>query len=171
MKTEFVLGKPTTAQADYLADAVGWAYRAGWKGSMREKARPRLARWVARPSRAAMRSKGLVEFTDETGRFCYLTMHGVAAGETAYKAKHGESAQARAELGMKKEQEAAQARQDRKDKIAHLFRGLYLHRESGFRKKGGKKYRSVAAHLESSSSIQMNEEDLLALGEGIEKLR
>ena len=171
-KTEFVPGKPSTAQADYLADAVGRAYQAGWKGSLRERTAPMIARWASRPTRVSLRAKGLLEMTDgaRARGSLLLTKHGVEAGEAAYEETRGGTAKEGADKAIRLRQEREQAEQDRKDRIKHLFRGLYLKRQAGYGAKS-KKGRSVAAHVEHSSSIQMHVEDLLELGEGIEKLR
>jgi hypothetical protein len=170
-RTEYVPGRPSPSQADLLGEAVLTAYKAGWKGSIREKKAPRLPRWATRPTTSSLRSKGLVQERRE-GEYPVekrLTKYGIAAGEENYKSRFGISAKEQADRAAKAKQEAAQKEQDRKERIKHLFRGLHVSRK--VYGKSGKKARSVVAHLENSSSIHLNSDDLLTLGEEIEKLR
>jgi hypothetical protein len=172
-RTEYVPGKPSSSQAHLLAEAVLIAYKAGWKGSMRENARPSLPGWATLPTISSLRSKGLVEPAEDgkrRGGYKKLTIHGVAAGEATYKATYGISAEDQAEKNAKERQKVEQDAQDRKDRVKHLFRGLHVDRQASYSAKG-KKGRSIAAHIDRSSSIQMNIDDLLVLGEEIEKLR
>lgn len=171
-RTEYVPGKPSSSQAHLLAEAVLIAYKAGWKGSMREKIRPSLPGWATLPTISSLRSKGLVEPAVEGKRRSIgkLTIHGVAAGEETYKETYNISAEDQADKAAKERQKIDQDAQDRKDKVKRLFRGLYVDRQASYSAKG-KKGRSIAAHIDRSSSIQMNIDDLIVLGEGIEKLR
>jgi hypothetical protein len=173
-RTEYVPGKPTRSQSDLLGEAVLMAYKAGWKGSIREKVSPRLPGWATMPTTNSLRSKGLVEPRAE-GEYPVekrLTKYGIAAGEENYKLRFGLSAKEQADRAAKEKQKIAQDAQDRKDKVKHLFRGMHISRGAGFNaKKKGKRGRSIAAHIDRSSSIQMNIDDLIVLGEQIEKLR
>lgn len=60
-KTEYVPGKPTHAQEQLLAESVYRAYERGWKGSLREKTRPKLVSWASFPTLRSLRTKGHVE--------------------------------------------------------------------------------------------------------------
>jgi hypothetical protein len=140
---------------------------------MREKVRPRIPGWGTLPTVNSLRSKGLVEPKSD-GEYRrtpkLLTIYGVAAGEEAYKKTYGISAEEQADKAVKDRQKINQEAQDRKDRVKHLFRGLHTSRQASYAAKG-KKGRSIAAHIDRSSSITMNIDDLIVLGEEIEKLR
>jgi len=168
-KTEFVAGKPTPTQADALLAAIASAYDAGWKGSLRERMAPRVERWTTRPTMMSMRSKGLVELVGGRREANLLTKAGVAVAEKLHRERIGVSAEDAAEGRRERKREKDQALQDRVDHAKHLWRGLSLHR--GFR--GGKNARAkkMATHIDKGYEVRLNLEDLLKLGEQIEKLR
>lgn len=173
MKTEFVPGKPSPAQADLLAHAVFPAYKElGWRGSMSENASPLMPRWSTKPTRVSLRAKGLLEATGCARGDLRLTRAGVRAGEFAYQVKNGHSAKKGAAVVRREREEIKRKIQDRVDCACHLFRGLSLHRGAGFGK-ATKSTRRVTAHIKraNGAEIRLNLDDLLELGEQIEKMR
>jgi hypothetical protein len=170
VKVEIVPGKPSRSQRDVLSMAVYAAYEAGWKGNLREKTAPTVARWATKPTRISLRSKNLIEAAGSPRGGLGLTKFGIEAGETAFAADRGESAEQCAQKRREAVQESKQREKDRLDRAKHLFRGFYLTRQASY---GGKSKagRSVVAHLNRGPSIHMSLDDLLALGEQIEALR
>jgi hypothetical protein len=163
------LPKVTDTQAQCLADSVRIAYRAGWRGNLRSKTAPQLA-WGARPTAKALLAKGLVSLRDGYSlRRAKLTKLGVAVGEAEFKERYGVTSKEQADADAKAKQKEDQERQDRIDRVKHLFRGLSLASTAGYH---GKK-KTMAAHIDyqGGGSIRMDLDDLLVLGEQIEKLR
>jgi len=162
--------KVTPTQSKILAECVKKAYDNGWDGSLQKTTlRPKLGREGTEPTRLAMEAKGLLEWgksSTNSGQF-YLTAAGVAAGNDFYLKRHGGTAEADAKIKRTKEQEEAQAEQDKVDHAAHLFRGL----NSATRARGGTKAMSSRIKKRQWGEVRLSIDDLIALGEGIEKLR
>lgn len=165
--------KATRTQAKVLGDAVKAAYDRGWEGSLRKAGtRPRLETTyrggVTEPTRLAMESKGLVEWTEKPRRGFVLTATGVALGEEFYADRHGVSPKKAAEDVRRKKQQDEQARLDRIDRAKNLFRGLKTSEKRGARSA------SMSARIDAGGNmgeVRLSIDDLIALGEGIEKLR
>lgn len=164
--------RPTPSQAQLLAEGVAIAYRAGWKGSMRENARPSLPKWAPQPTRLSLRGKGLLEPVDHEQSYRHLlkmTKAGVEAGQDAYVEKHGVTAQMAVEKQQEENRKREQDAQDRVDKAKHYFRGFKLSRARfGDKSKNAK---LVTGHIQASGRLDLPLDDLLVLGEQIEKLR
>lgn len=168
-RTEFVPGKPSPAQADLMCQALVDAYAAGWKGRFRENTAPRIARWVPRPTKVSMRSKGLLEMVGSKRDAHLLTKEAIVVVEQLYKERTGQWAELVAEERRQRKQKEDQARQDRVDRAKHLFRGLSIKR--GFRGASTKRSRMMVTHIDHGGEVRLRLEDLLELGEQIEKLR
>jgi hypothetical protein len=174
-------------QAYALSLAVYGAYRAGWNGDVRKRStRPYL-----KPSErffrdrsdsgAMMRgprvrgggflispqtfqslvAKGLVD--GGTGK---LTKKGILAGEERYEKDHGRTAEQGADAHMLEDQAKEQAVQDKIARAKHLFRGFKV-----TRKVDGSKKVSDAIARNGLPNNYFWLDDLIAVGEEIEKLR
>ena len=165
---------PTAAQSMALGNAVWTAYRRGWDGKMGSENTPFLyvGGWnvtgVPLGTRKACVRKMLceeVERRGSSGIWYWLTETGIAAGLADYARRHqGEHPKAKVDADAK---EAKRKQEERKAKVKHakhLFRGLKLERGAG-----GKK--SISAAIDMDGELKLNLDDLIVLGEGIEKLR
>lgn len=164
--------KATRTQAKALADAVKAAYDAGWEGSLRKTAsRPSLRSYrsgITEPTRLAMEAKGLIEWTEKPVRCFVLTSAGVAIGKEFYEERYGVSAEQAAEGVRRKKQADEQAQLDKHRKAQRLFRGLNT------AERRGAKSKSMSSRIKSAgpnNEVRLSMDDLIALGEGIEKLR
>lgn len=164
--------KATRTQAKALADAVKAAYDAGWEGSLRKaSSRPSLRTYrsgISEPTRLAMEAKGLIEWTEKPARCFVLTAAGVAIGKEFYEERHGVSAETAAEGARRKKQAEEQVRVEKHRKAQRLFRGLNT------AERRGAKSKSMSSRIKAAgpvNEVRLNMDDLIALGEGIEKLR
>jgi hypothetical protein len=167
--------KASPTQRVALADAVFIAYEAGWSGSARQRSkRPAMrlkiggfrARGVRKmgvsgPTWDALLTKGLIA-ADGT-----LTKAGVEVGVEDFKERNGDK-----HPGVLAEENAGKrmsARRDKEEKVARakrLLRGLKISekRQGSIR---------LADHI-NENGLSLNAlwlDDLIALGEGIQKLR
>jgi hypothetical protein len=175
VKTKTDPNAPTATQAMALGDAVAAAYRRGWDGKVGGKAAPQLpvGAWnykgVPLGTRRACQRKMLVKVEENPrggGRLWVLTEAGVAAGLADYAARNDgahpkvAAKEARAKEAAKKRDRAAKVK-----KAKHLFRGL---RRSRTAENGSK---AVSAAITENGEVRLSLDDLLVLGEGVEKLR
>lgn len=165
---------PTVTQESVLAQAVYNAYRAGWNGKIGTEHAPALFAGnytrvgVPRGTREAAYRRDLVDRVLKSPQsISYdwpLTEKGIAVGAAYYEKKHGRTAKMAGMEVVQQQKARLKAHADRKKRAKHLFRGLH-------RERGGKGKRSIASAIDESGEIRLNLDDLLVLGEEIEKLR
>lgn len=166
---------PTLTQESVLANAVYSAYKKGWNGKLGSEHSPMLAAGgfgyvgVPRGTREAAYRRDLVDRVLKSPQSVSydwpLTETGVKVGDAYYEKKHGRTAKMAARELVNQENDRRKTHRDRKKRAKHLFRGLSRERTS----RGGK--RSMASAIDESGEVRLNLDDLLALGEDIEKLR
>ncbi|HXU00042.1 MAG TPA: hypothetical protein VN903_03575 [Polyangia bacterium] len=165
---------PTLTQKSVLAQAVFVAYRKGWNGKLGSEYAPTLPEGtfsrvgVPLGTREACERRGLVEAVprspSSTSYTWRLTKLGIEVGDAYYEKKHGETAKKAGRVVIDQEKARRKAHADRKKRAKHLFRGLH-------RERGAKGKRTIAAAIDESGEVRLNLDDLLVLGEEIEKLR
>ncbi len=163
---------PSAAQAMALGKAVAAAYRAGWNGTLEADHSPVLpvGNWnyvgVPEGTRRACERKMLVKSVKNPGSGTKwpLTAEGVKAGVADYAARNG-GAHPEADAKTERAAQAAKKkeREARVKHARHLFRGLRRSRATD-----GKK--TMAAAIKGET-VELTIDDLIVLGEGIERLR
>lgn len=163
---------PSPTQAMVLGDAVMAAYRRGWDGKLPSEVRatpPVLAggNWnrvgVPEGTVRACQRKMLVKQDEKWWR---LTPSGVAAGIADYAARNGGAHPG--DVAKREREEQAAKKKAREDKVKYakrLFRGLHRSRTT----EDGK--RTIGAAITENGEVKLSLDDLIVLGEGIEKLR
>lgn len=165
---------PTLTQESVLASAVFSAYQAGWNGKLGTPHSPTLfagnytRAGVPRGTREAAYRRDLVDRVlsspQSTSYDWPLTEEGVKVGAAYYEKKHGRTAKMAGTEVINAQKERRKKHAERKKRAKHLFRGLH-------RERGAKGKRSISAAIDESGEIRLNLDDLLVLGEEIEKLR
>lgn len=161
---------PTITMKFALADAVYAAYKRGWNGEMRQRSKRPSARLTfgrrRRPYTVGGQTWDALLARDLIKPDGTLTAEGVKVGEEEFTRRNdGRSANRAAEEERGKEQQEAQALQDKVNRAKHLFRGLKVTSGDG-------RGRNVSDRISTNGySGNLWIDDLLSIGEGIEKLR